>query len=62
MTRRVDGLFGQIASFGGLHDAAHRAVRGKRGKAGAAAFMANLERECLRLERELQAGSYRSGR
>lgn len=62
MPRRVDGLFGQIASFAALHAAALRAVRGKRGKAGAAAFMARLEPECLRLERELWDGSYRTGR
>jgi RNA-directed DNA polymerase len=37
------------------------AVRGKRRKAGAAAFMANLEHELLRLERELQDGTYRRG-
>lgn len=31
-------------------------------KPGSATFMANLERELLRLERQLQDGSYRPGR
>ncbi len=38
-----------------------RAVVGKRRKPGAAAFMANLETELLRLERELRAGAWRPG-
>ena len=62
MPQRHNNLFGEIASFRALHAAAHRAVRGKRSKAGAAAFMARLEPECLRLERALQDGSYRTGR
>ena len=62
MPKRHNHLFGQIASFQALHAAAQRAVRGKRGKAGAAAFMAQLEPECLRLERSLLDGSYRTGR
>jgi hypothetical protein len=37
--------------------AARREIRGKRGKPGAAAFMAELETEVLRLERELQTGT-----
>ena len=39
-----------------------RAAKGKRLKPGAAAFLANLEKEVLRLERELQSGTYRPGR
>ena len=39
-----------------------KAARGKRAKPGAAAFLANLEPEVLRLERELGSGSYRPGR
>ena len=62
MARRHDGLFGSIANFQALNAAARRAVAGKRRKPGAAAFMANLERALLRLERELNDGSYRSGR
>lgn len=62
MVRRVDGLFSQIADFLALDAAARRAVAGKRRKPGATAFMANLEPELLRLERELRGGSYRTGR
>lgn len=62
MAKRHADLFGQIASFAALHAAARKAIAGKRKKPGAAAFMANLEPELLRLERELLAGSYRTGR
>ena len=62
MPPRHDALFDAIASFAALRAAARRAVIGKRRKPGAAAFMANLERELLRLERELIEGSYRPGR
>ena len=63
MTRpaKHDGLFSAIASFSALYEAAMKAVRGKRGKPGAAAFMTNLERELLRLERQLNEGSWRPG-
>jgi retron-type reverse transcriptase len=59
--RRVDGLFDRIGSFPALITAARRAVRGKRRAPGAAAFMANLETECLRLERELHDQAWRPG-
>ncbi len=62
MTRRADDLFSGIASFPALEAAARRAARGKRRKPGAAAFLACLEREVLRLERELLAGAWRPGR
>jgi RNA-directed DNA polymerase len=62
MPKRHDDLFDGIADFCALKAAASRAVRGKRKKPGAAAFFANLEREVLRLERELQDGTYRPGR
>ena len=62
MPKRHKDLFTQIASFSALHEAARRAIRGKRAKPGAAAFMARLEPELLRLERQLQAGSWRPGR
>ncbi len=58
---RADGLFPAIASFRALHAAAKGAVKGKRKKPGAAAFMANLEKELLRLEGQLLDGSYRPG-
>ena len=54
--------FDEIVSFSALHAAALRAARGKRSKPGAAAFLANLEKEVLRLERELRSGTYRPGR
>ena len=39
-----------------------RAAAGKRSKPGVVAFLANLETEVLRLERELKSDSYRPGR
>jgi RNA-directed DNA polymerase len=62
MPQRQRNLFDRIASFAALHAAASRAIIGKRRKPGAAAFMANLERELLRLEAQLQDGSYHPGR
>jgi|SRR5215472_8599110 len=62
MPQRHDQLFDGIANFRALHDAARRAVKGKRKKPAAAAFFANLERELLTLERQLRDGSYRPGR
>ena len=61
MPRQHLNLFEQIASFPALHAAALRAVRGKRSKPGAAAFMAGLERQVLRLRDELNAQSWRPG-
>jgi len=54
-------LFEQIASFRALHEAALRTICGKRGKPGAAGFMANLERNLLRIERMLREGTWRGG-
>jgi RNA-directed DNA polymerase len=62
MPRRHDDLFGRIASFRALHAAATRAIKGKRRKPGAAIFMADLETELLRLERELNGKTYKPGR
>jgi retron-type reverse transcriptase len=58
---RHNGLFSRIASFQALRVAARKAIKGKRAKPMPAAFMAGLEREILKLERELQAGTYRPG-
>jgi len=58
--KRHDNLFGRIATFPALRAAARKAIRGKRNKPGAAAFQFGLERELLRLERDLR--SYRPGR
>ena len=55
-------LFGGIASFPALIAAATKAAKGKRAKPGVAAFLANLETEALRLERQLLSGAYRPGR
>ena len=57
-----DDLFEQIACFPSLSNAARKATRGKRCKPGAAAFLADLEKEILRLERELRSLTYRPGR
>ena len=57
--RRHDGLFDAIGGFSALRAATLKAIRGKRSKPGPAAFMAGLETELLRLERELQSGNYR---
>ena len=62
MPRKIRDLFKGIASFQALHAAALRAVIGKRRKPAVASFMANLETELLRLERELHSGVYRPGR
>jgi RNA-directed DNA polymerase len=59
--KRHHKLFEQIASFQALHEAAMRAICGKRSKPGAAAFMANLERNLLRIEQSLREGSWRGG-
>ena len=62
MPGKAHDLFDAIATFPALHAAALRAATGKRGKPGVAAFLANLETEVLRLERELRSGRYRPGR
>jgi len=62
MPERHCHLFERVANFQALRAAAGRALIGKRGKPGAAAFQANLEFELLRLERELLSGAYRPGR
>ena len=62
MTAKAHDLFEGIASFSALHAAALRAARGKRAKPGPAAFLAGLETEILRLQRELRDGRYRPGR
>lgn len=61
MPRRVDGLFDQWARFGPLIQAAQRTARGKRAKPRPAAFLANLERACLRLESQLRDAVWRPG-
>ena len=62
MPHRHDGLFPRIAHFPALVSAARRAARGKRRSAGAAAFLAKLETNCLTLERDLRARRWTPGR
>ena len=62
MPRKHRNLFDGIASFSALLAAALLAAKGKRAKPGVAAFLANLEKEVLRLEHQLQVGSYLPGR
>lgn len=62
MPRRHDALFGHIAGFPALTADARRAARGKRRTPGAAAFLAKLETECLRLERILGNRDWHPGR
>ena len=62
MPAKARELFDSIASFRALREAALRAAKGKRAKPAAAGFLANLEKEALRLERELRSGRYRPGR
>jgi RNA-directed DNA polymerase len=57
--RRAGHLFEHVASFAALHQAAHKAARGKRGKPATAAFLVNLELEILALQRELRDKTYR---
>ena len=60
--RQADDLSPRIASFAALGAAVRRAALGKRRKPGVAAFLARLEGDLLRLERELLAGTWRPGR
>ena len=60
--RKHDDLFDQIAGFRPLIEAARNALLGERGKPGAAVFAADMEKEVLRLERELFKQKYRPGR
>ena len=54
-------LWDDVASFGALCAAARRAARGKRRVAAVARWLADLEPNALRLERELDAGTWRPG-
>lgn len=61
MARKARNLFDAITSFSALVEAGRRAARGKWSAPGVAAFLANLEKEALRLERELTIGRYQPG-
>lgn len=59
--RRVGGLWPAVIDFGHLCESARRAARGKRTVAGAARLLADLEPEMLRLQGELEEGTWRPG-
>lgn len=61
MPKKHHNLFEYVASSHALHEAALRTICSKRGKPGAAGFMANLERNLLRIERILREGAWRGG-
>lgn len=61
MPRRHDELIGEIAGFAPLRAAALKAAQGKRRNASTARFLAGLERNVLRLERELKERRWRPG-
>lgn len=58
MPKRHNNLFAEIANFAALREATRRAALGKRRKSGPAAFLANSEKNILRIERALQAGTW----
>jgi retron-type reverse transcriptase len=60
--RRVGNLWPSIVSFANLTRAARRAALGKRQVAGVARFLADLEPNVLRLQRELEAGVWQPGK
>jgi len=55
-------LFDDIVSFDNLYNAAKKAQRGKRFHQDVAEFNLDLEKEILRLRRELIEGTYKPGR
>ncbi len=62
MPRKHSNLSKDIFSFQALLRAANKAAKGKRRKPGVAAFVCNLEKEVLRLERDLRERRYKPGR
>ena len=59
--RRVGNLMETVTSFPNLLAAWRRAAKGKRDRRSVTRFFRDLERELLRLRRELVDGSYRPG-
>ena len=59
--KRTGYLFEKVADFGALRQAAYRAAKGKRLSREGAEFMVHLESEVLRLEKELEEGTYKPG-
>ena len=60
--RRANNLWQSVVSWGNLLDAARKARRGKRDRTNVVRFDLSREWELLRLQRELDGGSYRPGR
>jgi len=60
--RRAGNLWADVAAFSSLLAAAHRAALGKRTARSVARFQERAEPEVLRLQRELEAGTWRPGR
>lgn len=59
--KRARDLFDGVADFGALVAAAKRAARGKKARPEVAGFLMEVEGEVLRLQSELQDGTYRPG-
>ena len=59
--KRYGGLWAPLTDFGNLYRAAHQAARGKRRRPNVLRFMFDLERQLLRLQHELLAGTYVPG-
>ncbi|MBI5630565.1 MAG: SUMF1/EgtB/PvdO family nonheme iron enzyme [Elusimicrobia bacterium] len=57
--KREGHLFGRVADFHSLCAAVRRAARGKGSSHSAAEFVFGMEREVLKLQREILDGSYR---
>ncbi len=57
----MNPLWTELTSLRNLFDAAARAAQGKKSRPDAAAFLANLEPELFRLQRQLIGCSYRPG-
>jgi retron-type reverse transcriptase len=60
--KAYNDLFGSIATFENIHDAAHEAIRGKKKESpNILHFFYELESEVIRLESELVEGDYTPG-
>jgi hypothetical protein len=59
--KRHGNLFGKIVSTENLVDAAYKASRGKRKRPDIVSFNRHLIDEVIRLQRELESGTYRDG-
>jgi len=62
LVRRAGNLWADVVAFPSLLQTAHRAALGKRTARSVARFSERAEPEVLRLQRELEAGAWRTGR